>query len=89
MNRKIEVFSAGCSICEEQIQLIKDASCLSCEIEVLNLNSDDVALAKSRKYRIKSLPAVAINGILADCCANRGIDINVLKSMGLGAAISS
>ena len=88
MKRKIEIFSAGCPICEEQIQQIKDASCPSCEIEVLNVNSDKDALAKSRKYGIRSLPAVAINGVLADCCLNRGIDINVLKSMGLGVAIS-
>ena len=86
MKRKIEIFTAGCQVCDEQVKLIKEASCPGCEIEVLNVNSSDEAMARSRKYDIKSLPSVAIDGVLADCCSNRGIDMNVLKSMGLGNA---
>lgn len=86
MKRKIEVFTAGCPICEEQVEKIKEASCPNCEIEVLNVNSSEAALARSRKYGIKSIPSVVIDGVLADCCSNRGIDLNVLKSMGLGNA---
>ncbi len=39
---------------------------------------------KAKEYRIKSVPAVAINGKLVDCCKNNGIDIDALKAAGLG-----
>ena len=33
---------------------------------------------------VKSLPAVVIDGRLADCCAGRGPDEGVLRAAGLG-----
>jgi len=86
MRRKIEVFTAGCPICDEQVQKIKDEACPSCDVQVFNVNNEKDALLKSREYGIKSLPAVVINGVLADCCSNKGIDMDILRSMGLGAA---
>jgi len=86
MKRKIEIFTAGCPICDEQVEKIKAAACSSCEIETLDVKTDSNALKRANDYNIKSLPAVAINGNLANCCSNKGIDINVLKSMGLGVA---
>lgn len=84
MKQKIEVFTAGCPVCEEQVQKIKDISCPSCEVEILNVNSDPSAFEKSKIYGIKSIPSVVIDGVLANCCSSRGIDMEVLKSMGLG-----
>ncbi len=86
MKRKIEIFTAGCPICEEQIEKIKEVACSSCEIEVLDVKKDAQALEKSRSYNIKSLPGVAIDGVLAKCCTKSGIDIEILKSMGLGSS---
>ena len=86
MRRKIEVFTAGCPICDEQVQKIKDEACPSCDVQVFNVNNEKDALLKSREHGIKSLPAVVINGVLADCCSNKGIDMDILRSMGLGAA---
>lgn len=86
MKRKIEIFTAGCPICDEQVEKIKVAACSSCEIETLDVKTDSNALKRANDYNIKSLPAVAINGNLADCCSNKGIDIDVLKSMGLSVA---
>lgn len=87
MKRKIEIFTAGCPVCEDQVQIIKEAACPSCEIEVLNVKEDVYALEKSRSYNIRSLPGVVIDGVLAACCNNKGIDVNVLKSLGLGIKI--
>lgn len=84
MKRKIEVFTAGCPVCEEQVELIKNISCSSCEVEVLNVNSDPKAFEKIKAYGIRSIPSVVIDGVLANCCSNRGIDLDVLKAMGLG-----
>jgi predicted DsbA family dithiol-disulfide isomerase len=40
--------------------------------------------AKARQHGIRSVPAVVIDGKLADCCANRGVDETVLLRAGLG-----
>jgi glutaredoxin 3 len=82
--RKIEIFTAGCPVCDEQVAKIKEAACSSCEIEVLNVKESEEALKKGKSYNINSLPSVVIDGVLAQCCSNRGIDIDVLKSLGLG-----
>jgi hypothetical protein len=35
--RHIEIFSAGCSACEETITLIKRLACSSCEVTILDM----------------------------------------------------
>ena len=81
--RKIEIFSAGCPACDETIKLVNDNACPSCEIEILDVKSDSVQ-SKMKSLGIKSIPAVAIDGKLADCCAGRGPDLDKLKAAGLG-----
>jgi glutaredoxin 3 len=36
--RKIEVFSAGCSMCRETIEIVQRNACESCEVKVLDMN---------------------------------------------------
>jgi len=84
MKRKIEIFTAGCPVCEEQVELLKKETCTDCEIIVSNINTDKKALERSKSYKIKSIPAVVIDNVLAGCCSKAGIDIEVLRSMGLG-----
>ncbi len=81
--RLIEVFVAGCTVCDETVAEIKKAACPSCEIRVLNLHEKENA-ERARKLGIRSVPAVLIDGRLADCCAGRGVDIEKLKAAGLG-----
>lgn len=84
--RTIEIFSAGCSCCEDTIKAVKAASCSSCNIVVRDMRDPKVA-AVARKHGIKRVPAVVIDGKLADCCASGGVDIGVLQSMGLGSPV--
>ena len=84
-NRRIEIFSAGCSVCEEGIQAVRDAACSSCDVEVRSMNDPKVA-ADAKRYGVKSLPAVVINGQLASCSQGGGIDLAELRSLGLGQA---
>jgi glutaredoxin 3 len=83
--RRIEIFSAGCFVCEDGIQAVRDAACSSCEVEVRSMNDPEVAEA-ARRYGIKSLPAVVIDGRLASCCQGGGLDMAELRSLGLGQA---
>lgn len=53
-------------------------------LTLLLSNSINFLGCNNNPVNVKSLPAVVINGKLADCCSNKGIDIDVLKSLGLG-----
>jgi glutaredoxin 3 len=83
--RKIEVFSAGCAICEDAIEMVKHAACPSCEVTVHDMNDPDVA-QRAKALGVRSVPAVVINGQLAECCASRGIDESILRAAGFGRA---
>ena len=81
--RKIEVFSAGCSVCREAIEMVKRNACESCEVSVLDMNDTNIA-DRAKQLGVRSVPAVVIDGKLADCCAGLGPDEATLKAAGLG-----
>ncbi len=81
--RTIEIFSAGCPACEEMVTLVNQIACPSCEVTVLDMRQPDVA-RRAKSLGVRSVPAVVINGQLADCCAGRGPDEATLRAAGLG-----
>ena len=81
--RTIEIFSAGCAACEETVALVKRVACPSCEVTVLDMHNPEVA-RRAKSLGIRSVPAVVINGRLADCCAGHGPDEATLRAAGLG-----
>ena len=85
--RKIEIFSAGCPVCQDMIDIIKQNACTSCDVSILDMK-DPAVSKRAKSLGIKSVPAVVIDGKLADCCAGRGPNIDVLKAAGLGVPIS-
>jgi glutaredoxin 3 len=85
--RKIEVFSAGCPACDEAVRAVKEIACPSCEVEVLDMHRPEVA-AKARQYGVRSVPAVAVDGELAGCCAGRGVDEATLRAAGVGVPLT-
>jgi glutaredoxin 3 len=83
MKRKIEVFSAGCPVCQGTIDMVSRMKCDSCEVSVLDMNEPGV-MSRAKTVGIRSVPAVVIDGKLADCCAGRGPDETFLREAGLG-----
>jgi glutaredoxin 3 len=77
--KKIEVFSAGCSTCKETIEVVKRLAGSSHEVVIHDMQKSEVA-AQAKRYGVRSVPAVVIDGKLADCCAGRGPDEHVLRS---------
>ena len=77
--RKVEVFSAGCALCEEVIDLVRREAGSSTEVIVRKM-IDARVLAQAEKLGIRSVPAVVIDGKLASCCTPRGVDLHVLKN---------
>ena len=84
--RKVEVFSAGCAVCDEVIDAVKREAGSSSEVIVHDMKNIQVA-RRAKELGIRSVPAVVIDGKFASCCAGRGVDIQVLKNAGLGKAL--
>lgn len=84
--RKIEVFSAGCPACEDTIQLVNRIACPSCEVTVLDMKEPEVA-SRAKRLGIRSVPAVVVDGTLANCCAGTGPDEMGLRASGIGQPI--
>ncbi len=81
--RKIEIFSAGCPVCEVVVQRVTEIACPSCEVEVLDMN-DPLTAKAAEAYGVQRVPAVVVDGKLAPCCAGVGLDEAAPCSHGLG-----
>ncbi len=84
--RNIEIFSAGCPACHVTLEMVNRVACPSCEVSVLDMRQPQVA-ERARSLGIHSVPAVVIDGKLADCCSNRGPDEATLRATGVGQAV--
>jgi glutaredoxin 3 len=84
--RKIEIFSAGCPVCTEAIETVNRIACPSCETEVLDMREPQVA-AKAKQLGISRVPAIVIDGKLAQCCVASAVDENALRAAGIGVPI--
>jgi len=81
--RKVEVFSAGCGLCDDAVSLVESIACPSCDVEVLDMQDPDVA-SRAKSLGVQRVPAIVIDGKLADCCAAGGPDEATLRAAGLG-----
>lgn len=84
--RKIEVFSAGCAACQKTVELVRSLACPSCEVALLDMQDPQVA-RRAETLGIRSVPAVLVDGRLADCCAGTGPDEASLRRAGIGQPI--
>lgn len=83
--RTVEVFSAGCPCCDDAVRLVRDIACDSCDVQVQDMR-DAAVQAKAKQYGINRVPAVVVDGKLAECCQQGAVDAHTLRSMGLGSA---
>lgn len=81
--RTVEVFTAGCAVCDEAVQTVRKIACESCDVQVQDMRTD-AAKTKAKKYGIKRVPAVVVNGELAGCCQQGGVDAGTLERLGVG-----
>ena len=74
--RKIEVFTAGCWVCAEAVELVKFLAGANHDVEIRDMHDDAVAEVASG-YGVCCLPAIVVDGQLVDC-AWRGADEEIL-----------
>lgn len=85
--RQIEIFSAGCALCRDTIELVNGMACSSCEITIHDMTDAAVA-ARANALGIRAVPAVVVDGRLADCCTGRGPDADALRAVGIGQPLT-
>lgn len=81
---KIEVFTAGCPLCEEALKTVRESACPNCEVTVYNLN-DGQGKAEAERYGVTRVPTVVVNGKIAGCCEGGAVNADDLRAAGVGA----
>lgn len=84
--RKVEIFSAGCPACQATVDLVKRIACPSCDVTVLDMNDSGVS-KRAEALGINRVPAVVIDGKLADCCQVSAPDATSLRAAGIGSSL--
>lgn len=83
--RKVEVFTAGCPLCDETVKLVYELSCPSCDVTVYNLNEGGAD--RARELGVNSVPTVAVNGTVLGCCVRGKPNAEDLKAAGIGTPL--
>lgn len=83
--RKVEVFTAGCPLCDGTVKLVKGLSCPSCDVTVYDLNKE--CMDKAEGYGVNSVPAVVVDGALLDCCKRGAVSEEELRKAGIGTPL--
>jgi hypothetical protein len=87
VQRRVEVFTAGCPICDDTVRLVQSLVCPSCDLQIYDLRegcATNVCREKAKRYGVTAVPAVAVNGILLDCCRREPITADRLRAAGIG-----
>jgi glutaredoxin len=84
--RTVEVFTAGCPVCDDAVKTVQSLACPRCDVRVVDTRSDPAAQARARQYGINRVPAVVVDGRLAGCCQNGPVDAGTLRGLGVGTA---
>lgn len=86
--RKIELFTAGCFLCDDALKALNSIACRSCDVTVYDISKGcetNECREKAKLYGIKRVPAVVVDGKLLDCCHGGPITEEALKAAGVGS----
>lgn len=81
--RKVEVFTAGCPVCTDLVELVKATACPDCQVIIYNLNQGQ-GVEEAKGYGVTAVPAVVVEGKLLDCCRRARITRDDLEAAGIG-----
>jgi len=86
--RTVEIFTAGCPCCDEIVELVQRIACPRCRVEIRDMRDSETA-RRAGKLGVRSVPAVAVDGVLAGCCAGRGPEEEALRAAGVGRDVGT
>jgi hypothetical protein len=81
--RTVEVFTAGCQVCQGVVDMVTKLACPHCEVTIYNLNQNE-GVEEAKAYGVTALPSVAVNGQLLECCKRGPITMEDLAAAGIG-----
>lgn len=70
----VEVFTAGCPLCDKTVKLVRNLACENCDVQIYDLRegcASNECREKATRYGIHRVPAVVVDGKLAECCQNQ------------------
>lgn len=82
--RKVEVFTAGCPVCEPAVQLVQRVACPSCDVTIYNVKDDAQAAQRAKAANISRLPMVLVDGQPLECCQIGPVAEAALRAAGVG-----
>lgn len=77
MKHQVEIFSAGCDLCRQTIELVGKLGGSESDVIVHEMRQTE-SVARAHGYGVRSVPAVVIDGKRASCCIGSGPDERVL-----------
>ena len=83
MAQRIEIFSAGCPVCEVREARVRELAGDHQEVVVHDMR-DESAAALAAERGVKAVPAVVVDGELLGCCRNSGPSDEELVAAGVG-----
>jgi hypothetical protein len=84
--RQVEVFTAGCPVCDPAVQMVQELACPDCAVTVYDLRESGAD--KAQQYGVKRVPTVVVDGTIADCCRGGGVSREQLQAAGIGQRLS-
>jgi glutaredoxin len=85
--RTVEIFTAGCPVCDEAVAAVLTLACSSCDVVTHDMRDADVA-KRAEQLGVRTIPAVTVDGELAGCCKGGGIDQRALRAAGIGSPLT-
>lgn len=85
--RCVEVFTAGCPLCHDAVDLVQSLACPRCDVQMYDLREGcdtNECREKARRYGITEVPAIAVDGVLLDCCRREPLSAYTLRAAGIG-----
>ena len=84
MAQRIEIFTAGCPMCDTAEAQVRELAGPHQEVVVHDLRADATAAARAAEQGVTVVPSIVVDGRLLGCCRNAGPDREELVAAGVG-----
>ena len=81
--RRVEVFTAGCPICDDTVTLVRSVACRSCDMQIYDIREGyrtNECREKARAYGVTAVPAIAVDAVLRECCQRAPVTTTMLRT---------
>ena len=83
--QQVEVFTAGCPLCEPVVEMVNRLACSNCKVTVYNVKDNVKAQERAKAAGVTRVPMVLVDGKPASCCLSGAVTEEGLRASGIGA----